>query len=60
MTAQRQANDLLKYETRPERCPTARPGQAEEMADVIVFMLSEKASYVNGTTWQADGGLLAT
>ncbi|TXT11410.1 uncharacterized protein COLE_01820 [Cutaneotrichosporon oleaginosum] len=60
MTAPPFAHALLMHDTRPERCPTARPGQPEEMADVIVFMLSEKASYVNGTTWQADGGVLVT
>ncbi|GMK54833.1 hypothetical protein CspeluHIS016_0114190 [Cutaneotrichosporon spelunceum] len=49
---------MLAHGTQPEHCPAARPGMAEEMADVITFMLSEKASYVNGTTWQADGGLM--
>ncbi|GMK54832.1 hypothetical protein CspeluHIS016_0114180 [Cutaneotrichosporon spelunceum] len=58
MTAPPEIAALVEMETRPERCPAARPGQANEIADVIVFMLSEKASYVNGTTWTADGGLL--
>ncbi|BEI80336.1 hypothetical protein CcaverHIS002_0108650 [Cutaneotrichosporon cavernicola] len=52
------ATAMLTHGTQPERCPAARPGQPAEMADVITFMLSEKASYVNGTTWQADGGLM--
>lgn len=59
MTQSESARMMLEYGTQPERCPAARPGLPEEMADVITFMLSEKASYVNGTTWQADGGLMA-
>ncbi|TXT11411.1 uncharacterized protein COLE_01821 [Cutaneotrichosporon oleaginosum] len=52
------AAQMLQWGTQPERCPAGRPAQPEEMADVITFMLSERASYVNGTTWQADGGLM--
>ncbi|KAL1411129.1 hypothetical protein Q8F55_002079 [Vanrija albida] len=32
-----------------------RRGRADEVADVIVFMSSEGASYVNGATWTIDG-----
>ncbi|BEJ11418.1 hypothetical protein CspHIS471_0108400 [Cutaneotrichosporon sp. HIS471] len=59
MTAPPGIRALVEMETRPESCPLARPGQPDEIADVIVFMMSEKASYVNGTTWQAEGGLMA-
>jgi NAD(P)-dependent dehydrogenase (short-subunit alcohol dehydrogenase family) len=39
--------------------PAKRAGRPEEVADVIVFMSSENASYVNGVTWQIDGGMSA-
>ncbi|TXT13694.1 hypothetical protein VHUM_01061 [Vanrija humicola] len=32
-----------------------RRGRADEVADVIVFMSSDGASYVNGATWTIDG-----
>lgn len=58
MTQTDAARQMIERGTQPNHCPTARPGAPEEMADVITFLLSEKASYVNGTTWQADGGLM--
>jgi 3-oxoacyl-[acyl-carrier protein] reductase len=36
--------------------PLGRIGQPEEVADLIVFLASERASYINGTTIQVDGG----
>jgi 3-oxoacyl-[acyl-carrier protein] reductase len=38
--------------------PLGRYGTAEEAADLIVFLASERASYVTGTTIQIDGGLV--
>ena len=37
-----------------------RVGQPREVADVVSFLLSEEASYVNGAKWEIDGGALAT
>lgn len=37
----------------------ARAGLPEEIADVIVFLSSHEASFVNGATWTVDGGYLA-
>jgi 3-oxoacyl-[acyl-carrier protein] reductase len=37
--------------------PLGRLGRPEELADVIAFLCSERASYVNGTTFTVDGGL---
>ena len=36
--------------------PLGRLAQPEEIAAVIVFLLSDRASYVTGAAWSADGG----
>ena len=36
--------------------PFGRLAQPEEIAAVIVFLCSERASYVTGAAWSADGG----
>lgn len=37
--------------------PMKRPGEPEEMANAIVFLCSEEASYINGTNFLVDGGM---
>ena len=39
-----------------ERCPSGRLGKAEEIANVITFLLSSKSSYMSGSVLMADGG----
>jgi 3-oxoacyl-[acyl-carrier protein] reductase len=36
--------------------PMGRLAEPEEIASVIGFLLSERASYVTGSAWSADGG----
>jgi NAD(P)-dependent dehydrogenase (short-subunit alcohol dehydrogenase family) len=36
-----------------------RMGQAEEVAKVLVFLLSDDASFVTGARWTVDGGYSA-
>ncbi len=38
--------------------PIGRPGDAREIAAVIAFLASPKASYVAGASWVVDGGML--
>lgn len=38
--------------------PLRRLGKPEEFADVVVFLCSDRASYVNGATIPIDGGFL--
>jgi 3-oxoacyl-[acyl-carrier protein] reductase len=38
--------------------PAGRFGHPSELADVIVFLASEKASYISGATISVDGGLV--
>jgi len=37
--------------------PMGRIGRPEELANLIVFLASERASYITGTTIQVDGGV---
>src|SRR6185295_1109799 len=39
--------------------PAGRFGRAEEFADTVAFLLSERAGYLTGTSIQIDGGLVS-
>ena len=41
-----------------EHCPMGRVGQPEEVAEVVTFLLSDAASYIQGQTIVVDGGLI--
>ncbi|RKN83738.1 SDR family NAD(P)-dependent oxidoreductase [Paenibacillus ginsengarvi] len=42
------------------RIPLARPGRADEVAEVIAFLASDQASYIQGAIIPVDGGLSVT
>jgi len=41
---------------RLRRLPLSRLGRPEEVAHVVVFLASDRASYVTGSVWGIDGG----
>lgn len=49
-----------EQEVRAERVakiPVGRMGRLDEVASVVAFLASERASYVSGATWHVDGGV---
>ena len=38
--------------------PMGRPGQPAEFADLVMFLCSERCTYITGTVTQIDGGLI--
>jgi len=41
-----------------QRVPLARRGSPEEVAEVALFLVSDRAAYVTGATYYVDGGML--
>jgi glucose 1-dehydrogenase len=50
--------DPQKVATLQRIIPLGRMGQPEEVAKVAVFLASDDASYVTGSTYYVDGGMV--
>ncbi len=50
--------DPEKVRTLQRIIPLARMGQPNEVASVVVFLASDAASYVTGSTYYVDGGMI--
>lgn len=54
--------ERVREEFIAEDCPNIvfdRLAEPEEVADVVAFLASERASYVTGSNWRVDGGSIA-
>jgi NAD(P)-dependent dehydrogenase (short-subunit alcohol dehydrogenase family) len=40
-----------------EHCSLGRPGRPEEVADLVAFLASDRASYINAQSMSIDGGI---
>ena len=52
-------DDPVRLEQTTARHPIGRLGQPEEIADAILFLVSEEASFITGVALPVDGGYTA-
>ncbi len=48
------------YKNMFAKCPTGRPGTADEVANVAELLMSDKGSFITGSDFLADGGATAS
>ena len=57
--AKQELGDPERWRELTRTFPFGRPANVEEIADVIVFLCSDRASYMSGTVVSVDGGAAA-
>jgi 3-oxoacyl-[acyl-carrier protein] reductase len=57
--AQKEFGDPERWPELTKGFPFGRPASVEEIADVVAFLCSDRASYMSGTVIQVDGGAAA-
>ena len=48
------------YKNMFAKCPAGRPGTADEIANVAELLMSDRAAFITGSTFLADGGATAS
>lgn len=48
------------YKNMFAKCPAGRPGTADEVANVAELLMSDRAAFITGSTFLADGGATAS
>jgi NAD(P)-dependent dehydrogenase (short-subunit alcohol dehydrogenase family) len=56
LASEQNTSDAAVTERHLEAVPMARLGRADELADVVTFLCSARASYVTGSVIRVDGG----
>lgn len=51
-------DSLPEVEARRESVPMQRYGRAQEVAELVAFLASDKSSYITGQSMRIDGGLM--
>jgi len=51
-------SDPLKADPMLKNIPVGKFAEVEDVVNAVVFLLSDKASMINGTTLPVDGGFL--
>ncbi len=55
--AEREFGDAARWQEYLKKLPLGRAAKAEEVADLVAFLASDRAAYISGTVYNIDGGL---
>jgi len=56
--AEKQLGDPSRWREFTRELPQGRPAEPSEVADTVVFLASDRASYISGTVITIDGGMV--